>query len=273
MRFYPASDIHNEFSVFNFPELERESETTLVLAGDIFVAEEKNSARKFLNDVSRRFDEVILVAGNHEYYNGSLLRVPAKIEALSHEYNNVHFLHRRSVKLGGVWFVGATLWTDFKNGDPFAKLEAGILKDYKKIRTGLRADSKGQLAYARKVTTNDISFENYKDREFIAKELQRLKGEKVVVVTHHAPHLLSGEAFYRANKMTALDYAYYNTGLDDLILDYGPAFWIHGHTHYKADYTIGDTRVICNPRGYNELDSNGYQNESLVFDTTAILEL
>jgi hypothetical protein len=26
--------------------------------------------------------------------------------------------------------------------------------------------------------------------------------------------------------------------------------WIHGHTHYCVDYTVGETRVLSNQRGY-----------------------
>ena len=26
--------------------------------------------------------------------------------------------------------------------------------------------------------------------------------------------------------------------------------WTHGHTHQKYDYMVGETRVVCNPRGY-----------------------
>jgi len=26
--------------------------------------------------------------------------------------------------------------------------------------------------------------------------------------------------------------------------------WIHGHTHESFDYMVGDTRIVCNPRGY-----------------------
>ena len=25
---------------------------------------------------------------------------------------------------------------------------------------------------------------------------------------------------------------------------------VHGHIHSQQDYMIGDTRVVCNPRGY-----------------------
>jgi hypothetical protein len=39
--------------------------------------------------------------------------------------------------------------------------------------------------------------------------------------------------------------------LDDFIA-YRPQIrlWMHGHTHEDFDYTIGTTRVVCNPRGY-----------------------
>ncbi|MFO7724898.1 MAG: 1-acyl-sn-glycerol-3-phosphate acyltransferase, partial [Oceanipulchritudo sp.] len=30
----------------------------------------------------------------------------------------------------------------------------------------------------------------------------------------------------------------------------GAALWIHGHSHGFFDYHIGDTRVVCNSRGY-----------------------
>ena len=32
--------------------------------------------------------------------------------------------------------------------------------------------------------------------------------------------------------------------------------WIHGHVHNNFDYMIGDTRVICNPRGYEMYQEN-----------------
>ena len=25
---------------------------------------------------------------------------------------------------------------------------------------------------------------------------------------------------------------------------------LHGHLHRQSDYRLGDTRVVCNPRGY-----------------------
>ena len=54
-----------------------------------------------------------------------------------------------------------------------------------------------------------------------------------------------------------LNFCYY-TELTEFILDRAPALWLHGHVHSSFDYMIGDTRVVCNPRGYvgNEVNPN-----------------
>jgi len=47
--------------------------------------------------------------------------------------------------------------------------------------------------------------------------------------------------------------------------------WIHGHTHNSFDYTVcGETRVICNPRGY-ALSDDCWENES--FDSLMVVEV
>jgi hypothetical protein len=34
--------------------------------------------------------------------------------------------------------------------------------------------------------------------------------------------------------------------------------WTHGHTHHCFDYVIGETRVVCNPRGYSGYEQTGW---------------
>lgn len=29
-----------------------------------------------------------------------------------------------------------------------------------------------------------------------------------------------------------------------------PAVWMHGHIHTNRDYSVGNTRIVANPRGY-----------------------
>ena len=49
--------------------------------------------------------------------------------------------------------------------------------------------------------------------------------------------------------------AAYASNLEALIEARGPALWVHGHIHTSSDYRIGATRVVCNPRGYPDIES------------------
>ena len=71
---------------------------------------------------------------------------------------------------------------------------------------------------------------------------------KTVVITHHLPCRLSVPEEYRRND-DPFNFAYYSD-LSNQIFDTEPTLWIHGHTHSNCDYYLGNTRVICNPRGY-----------------------
>ena len=75
-------------------------------------------------------------------------------------------------------------------------------------------------------------------------ELARPHDGPTVVVTHHAPHPAN-----LPNPHADLAWCY-APGLTDLILDWGPDVWVHGHVHHAVDYPVGRTRVVCNPRGH-----------------------
>jgi hypothetical protein len=43
----------------------------------------------------------------------------------------------------------------------------------------------------------------------------------------------------------------FHSDLSDFILDRPHIkLWTHGHMHNTSDYLVGNTRVVCNPRGY-----------------------
>lgn len=44
-----------------------------------------------------------------------------------------------------------------------------------------------------------------------------------------------------------------------LVSESRAAFWIHGHTHHNVRYTIGDTTVITNQRGYPDDPVPGFE--------------
>jgi hypothetical protein len=47
----------------------------------------------------------------------------------------------------------------------------------------------------------------------------------------------------------------YSSDLSAFILDHPQIkLWTHGHTHEDFDYMIGSTRIVCNPRGYDNYE-------------------
>jgi Icc-related predicted phosphoesterase len=80
------------------------------------------------------------------------------------------------------------------------------------------------------------------DREF-------LKWSKAdVIMTHHTPSMMSVGPKFHGDRTNM----FFHNELDSFILDLEkkPALWVHGHTHESSQYRIGDTLVVCNPRGY-----------------------
>ena len=84
-----------------------------------------------------------------------------------------------------------------------------------------------------------------------------------VVVTHHAPSALSNPPQFAGSPISGAFYS----NLDELIEDTKPTLWIHGHVHDSCDYVIGETRVVCNPFGYEGIETN------VDWDPRAMVEL
>ena len=49
-----------------------------------------------------------------------------------------------------------------------------------------------------------------------------------------------------------------------VIARYEPALWIHGHMHNNVDVTLGATRVLANPGGYNAEENPDYDPQLCV---------
>ena len=122
------SDLHNDKCERDVITSPRDSECTLVLAGDIDVAKTPNRYGAWLARHSKRFKYIILVMGNHEYWGTSIGQAPQKIrEAIkTHGLQNVFLLQDESVVLDGVAFIGATLWTYIRNPLTLLQVENGM---------------------------------------------------------------------------------------------------------------------------------------------------
>lgn len=237
MKLRIMSDLHLEFSKYKIHLMDGEAEQTLVLAGDICSLNTTANVgilRDFLDDACARFHEVVYVKGNHEAYGTTIYKASKLLEHLSTEYSNLHVLDNDTYRQ----FIGTTLWTNLNRKDPLSKIKAYLgMNDYTAIR-GFSIEDGLSLHYeAVKFIENKMSKES-------------------VVVTHHLPSYRSIPAKYEGSALNCA----YASDLDDIIMAWQPRLWIHGHTHDSCDYVIGNTRVICNPRGYNDenFDFNPY---------------
>jgi len=232
MRIHILSDLHGEFEAFEPPVTNAD---VIVLAGDI------HTKHRGFEWARAKFREqpVLYVLGNHEYYGEAIPRHTVKLQALA-TGSNIHILENGKISFGDVTFLGCTLWTDFQLfGDPRMAGYAATtqMTDYQKIRLNPEF---------RRLRSYDTTILHSRSKCWLAAELAQRQGQKIVIITHHAPSKRSIPERYHNDILSAA----YASHLDEFVKASGASLWIHGHIHNASDYTVGKTRVICNPRGY-----------------------
>ena len=195
---------------FQYWDFKKEPGIFYINAGD--VAHNHMLRDKFYFD----HPEVFTVYGNHDYYGK--FGVPFK-SAPNHMFQMQHKdLHIK----------GATLWTHLENDYEFLQYSRCLIDH---------------------ANTEDMTYELYKEAHEKHKKFLFEGDYADILVMHHAPSYYSVDqtrfAGDPANKFFA-------TELFETILKMPkkPKLIIHGHMHNPSDYMIGETRVICHPRGY-----------------------
>jgi Icc-related predicted phosphoesterase len=196
-----------------------------------------------MQECSKKYEKVIYVLGNHEYYHGTYEKTLA--HAKDNVPDNFQVLEQDNVTIGDTLFLCGTLWTDMNRGDPLTKQSLKYsMNDFMCVRT-IRGGNYVPFAPADAEAIHHNTLRYFKT----VLDLPINADKKVVVVTHHAPTGLSISPKFAGEFLMNGGFA---SRLDDFILD-NPRIklWIHGHTHTPFNYMVGDdTRVICNPRGY-----------------------
>ena len=275
MKIRILSDLHLEFGLLDLPVVGNESEQVLVLAGDVGLAAKTWTYIPFLGEMAQRFQDVIYIMGNHEFYDTSIRRAMDKVkENIMYDIGepNIHVINNDTVKIGDVSFVCSTLWASYDNGDAMSMYNAKLwMSDHKKIRIGPPHDP-----YLRKFEPQDAFQLHIEAKQFLfpAIKAEKEAGQKVVAVTHHLPSTLSIADEFKTGPHAILNGAY-ASNLEEDIFESKPDLMIHGHTHHSFDYELEDelynpghkTRIVCNPRGYvgHELNRD--------FDPTLIIEV
>jgi len=219
----------------------------LALLGDIGIPKYP-LYKNFIADVSKKFELVLIIAGNHEYYNGQIEEIDQLIHQIAGEFTNVRYLQRTRFVYQDLVFLGATLWTEIPTTPETYNLYWRMVNDYKKISI---LDL--ETGYKRGLEPKDSTAIHHKDREWISTELSNPAnaGKRVVVFTHHSPTGINSKVPHMREPDHPLKYLDF-TDLRPLILTHTGklAVWGFGHTHHSSSQVLGKTQIVCNCLGY-----------------------
>lgn len=241
MRALVVSDLHLDYAPLPASVVPHPDADVVIAAGD--VCEGGARAMRWLRKIYPGSTPIVAVLGNHEFYGSSL---PETREAarLAAEEVGVTLLDNSAAEIGGVWFVGGTLWTDYML--------------YSRRREAMRAAEAGMADHAhiwasqrprRKFEATDALDEHNQTLAALTGMVGHVRD--CVVVTHHLPHQRCVAPEYGDSVLNAS----FASDLSGLIFTLAPRLWVHGHTHTSRDFEVthksgGRTRILCNPRGY-----------------------
>ncbi|RUS12614.1 Metallo-dependent phosphatase-like protein, partial [Endogone sp. FLAS-F59071] len=269
--FQYVSDIHLEYyrpKPQTWPSIPRLC-PTLILAGDIGNAHHTHY-RDFVSSCSTSFDHVLVVAGNHEFYQPSTpvltaAEVLETIQSICDALPNVTFLNKKSVVIDNVRFLGATMWTQIRPEDK--QTVASSMNDYYQIfierpdpNSKPRSRSNKKKSGWRTATTEITQSWHRDQRDWLAHELTDPSDGlalPTVVVTHHAPSFRHLESIHSAEEGFQSAYA---TDLTKLMRNPPVVAWVSGHTHSITEMLLGEGRVLCvsNCSGYPKERVKGF---------------
>ena len=249
MKIRILSDLHLEGGELDYT-YKHVGEDVVILAGDIHTQGRHDCIlKKIPRDV-----EVFMVAGNHEYYRGSFDHANSAMKNFEDTYPNFHFLLDQSITFKGVDFFGGTMYTDLQlyGIDPMVEIEVkhGI-NDFMWINKN------------RKGAFSPWRIEDHKScHEKFCYELQgwlgRTEGCKRVVISHFVPTAQAIDPQYRMSRLNP----YFTSDMERFMGWEG--LWVFGHTHSSYEGMLGDTRLVCNPKGYGHYENRMFDEELIV---------
>ena len=255
MKIQYCSDLHLEFHenlrMMNAkdPAIEVAGDI-LVIAGDVGYLVDNNVERlRLWKWMSESYRQVLMVAGNHEFYNNS--DITEKGESWQKIFHpNVGYYHNKVVRIDDTDFIMSTLWSRISPVDEMV-VQSGI-NDYRQI-----------LYNRHRLTARDITDEFEKNFAFIQNAVETSDAEKIVVVTHHLPTFAAIDKRYSGDPLNVA----FATELGNYIADSRINAWVYGHAHHQTDLMIGNTHLVSNPLGYV------FTGEHATFNDSAVIEI
>jgi Icc-related predicted phosphoesterase len=259
LRIWTISDLHLELSRWDLPPKEQWPEfDVMVVAGDLTTRAERG-VRWLQERISDR--PVIYVIGNHERYGEDCERTVEKAREAAFG-SNVRVLECDFCTIGGIEFLGATMWTNFalfgadnvRRCMDYARYR---MNDYRRIRVN---------GYTRRFTPEGALLRHERTIAFFRERARLAPDVARVIVTHHSPD--------PADATNDLISAAYCSALEpSLMRELNCRVWISGHVHLSRD-RLSAARLVGNPKGYGPYagePSNAWQNPN--FDPRLIVEV
>lgn len=177
MKIQYMNDLHLEFSDNSRWMKHNELPVTgdiLVLAGDIFYLKNKVAPlSNFWKWASANYRQVLIVPGNHEYYN--YCDVMDKGLQWNRKFkNNVGYYQNQVVRIDDTDFIMSTLWSRISPIDEYFVWKG--MNDFRQIMYN------GKL-----LQTEEFNKMHSFCLDFIKQSLAESTAKHIVVVTHHLP--------------------------------------------------------------------------------------
>ena len=247
MKIQVLSDLHLEHGGY-LPEHHPDADI-IVLAGDLAPYTEG-----LVDRVRERWStapHILYVLGNHEFYGTEIEETRTRMGSECRAAG-VQLLDPGTIRIEGVRFIGATLWTDLLL-EGMADEVGAHMRVSREI-----SDFLGAIQHQGRDYTTGESVERHRaDRAFIERELEKAErsGDRVVVITHHAPSPRSIRPWFDGDPFNCA----FASDLDRVIDRYQPELWVHGHMHDPVDERLGRTRLLANPAGYRYEAKRGFE--------------
>lgn len=204
----------------------------------------------FFEYLSNEYKHVIVIEGNHEFYQSDYCNYyELKTDHPFSHLENVHLLRDESIIIEDVLFYGGTMWT---NLDGCSDIDKMIIKQCVSDFTLIKYDGK-PFHPDYMLNHYNLFIDNLYNEVIYNNSVN-----KKIVLSHFAPSLKSVSPRFIGSNLNP----FFCNNIDNIIESSDINFWIHGHTHDRLNYMIGNTNILCNPRGYpreNKIDQNYLQ--------------
>lgn len=234
-----------------------------ILAGDIVPVEDINKngavAMARVLEICEKYPNVLFVPGNHEYWHNDRKDVDAFYLQLTKKIKNFHWLQTGDKFIyEDVTYIGDTMWFD---EDPDKWWNEANGTDSKGLCGDETLMPDFHLIGSFKPWVYD---QNKKFKKFLAEVKKNT--DNYVIITHHAP---SYDCVHSKWKGNALNKFFVSENWEIMYNDhngFAPKVWIHGHMHDGHDRVLGNTRIICNPRGnaFEGKSRKGFKHKLIV---------